>query len=67
MGDKFIFFKNAKRIFLNTSLGCKANCSYCYLTNLNYTDYKTITVEKLLRKLRRKKSIKMGDMDQLFL
>ena len=26
----YIFLKDNKRVFINTSLGCNGNCTYCY-------------------------------------
>ncbi len=32
----YLFSNNRKRLFINTSLGRCANCSFCYLPLLNY-------------------------------
>lgn len=31
-----------ERVFINTSLGCSANCSYCYLPVIGYQTGKKI-------------------------
>lgn len=33
----YLFSNDLDRLFINTSLGCSANCSYCYLPILNYS------------------------------
>ena len=32
----YLYAKDKNRIFINTCLGCKATCSYCYLQKLGY-------------------------------
>jgi len=34
-------YGNKERLFLNTNLGCNAQCSYCYLPILNFNLGKT--------------------------
>ena len=34
----YLFSNEPGRLFVNTSLGCTANCSYCYLPNLKYSN-----------------------------
>lgn len=34
----YLYAKNSERIFINTCLGCKGACSYCYLPNLGYNN-----------------------------
>ena len=43
----YLFGKDSSRLFVNTSLGCTANCSYCYLPNLNYSKGKKLNEEIL--------------------
>lgn len=38
----YIFSKDSSRIFINTSLGCSSNCSYCYLHKLKYSKGKRL-------------------------
>ena len=33
----YLFSNDPSRLFVNTSLGCTANCSYCYLPTLKYS------------------------------
>lgn len=32
----YLFARDDKRLFVNTSLGCKSRCTYCYLSKLGY-------------------------------
>ncbi len=32
----YLYSNDEKRIFINTSLGCKGKCSYCYLSKIGY-------------------------------
>lgn len=50
MNSDFLF-GNFKRIFLNTYLGCKSNCSYCYLSDLKLKIDSKIKVNKLIELL----------------
>lgn len=34
----YLFAKNNKRLFINTSLGCNGECSYCYLPKVGYNN-----------------------------
>lgn len=49
--SKYVFMKD-NRLFINTSLGCKGNCSYCYLPTLGYSNdlnnYQTIKSNQIL-------------------
>ncbi len=49
----YLFSNEANRIFVNTSLGCTANCSYCYLPALNLSKGKElntyITAEEVIK------------------
>lgn len=49
--SKYAFMKN-NRLFINTSLGCKGKCTYCYLPTLGYGNdikkYQTIKSNQLL-------------------
>ncbi len=38
----YLFSNEPERLFINTSLGCTANCSYCYLPLLNYSKGKKL-------------------------
>lgn len=48
----YIFIKDDKRIFINTSLGCSSQCSYCYLPKIGYqnntTNYNTMPAKKII-------------------
>lgn len=60
----YLFSNSAERLFVNTSLGCTANCSYCYLPNLNYSKGKKldtyITAEELIKQIETYKDFKPG-------
>lgn len=51
----YLFSNEPDRLFVNTSLGCCANCSYCYLPTLNYSKGKElntyITAEELIKQV----------------
>lgn len=53
----YIFAKDDKRVFLNTSLGCTGNCYYCYLSKMGYSktdsDLNTVSAEYILEELKR--------------
>ena len=34
----YLFAKDSKRIFINTCLGCTGSCSYCYLSQIGYSN-----------------------------
>ena len=57
-------YGNKERLFLNTNLGCNAQCSYCYLPILNFNLGKTpnnvIQTEKLLETLNKNYNFKKG-------
>lgn len=48
----YLFSNDNKRLFINTSLGCSGECSYCYLPKLGYgnkdNNYKTISANKVI-------------------
>lgn len=60
----YLFSNNEDRLFVNTSLGCSANCSYCYLPTLNYSKGETlsnyITAEELIKQFEGYKDFKEG-------
>ena len=49
----YLFARDNKRIFINTSLGCNGQCSYCYLPKLGYSNHtnenKNISAEELIK------------------
>lgn len=51
----YLFSKDNQRIFVNTSLGCTGQCSYCYLEKMGYNNKKIISklkrAEDLIKKL----------------
>ena len=50
--NNYLFAKDNKRLFINTSLGCSGECSYCYLPKLGYgnkdNNYKTISANNII-------------------
>lgn len=48
----YLFAKDNKRLFINTSLGCSGECLYCYLPKLGYgnkdNNYKTISANNII-------------------
>lgn len=65
----YLFSNNSNRLFINTSLGCTANCTYCYLPSLNYSKGKTlntyITAEELIKQVESYKDFKPGNFGTL--
>lgn len=47
----YLFAKDKKRLFINTSLGCNGNCKFCYLPKLGMKKMKTKTWEEILKLL----------------
>lgn len=51
----YLFSKDDQRIFINTSLGCTGQCSYCYLGKIGYDNKKIISklksAEDLIKEL----------------
>lgn len=48
----YLFSKDDKRIFINTSLGCQGDCAYCYLPKLGYTKrnkYNRVSAERIIK------------------
>ncbi len=60
----YLFSNDPNRLFVNTSLGCMANCSYCYLPVLKYSKGKKInnyiTAEELIKQIELYKDIRFG-------
>ena len=58
----YLFSNDPSRIFVNTSLGCSANCSYCYLPLLSYSKGEKINnyikAEELIKQIESYKEIK---------
>lgn len=47
----YLFAKDEKRLFVNTSLGCSGGCSYCYLNEVGYSNNdanKVITADEII-------------------
>lgn len=55
----YIYFKDNKRIFINTSLGCLSNCLYCYLPKIGYNtnsnDYKKVSAKEIINFIEKNK------------
>ncbi|MGI5898267.1 MAG: hypothetical protein ACOX6Q_03885, partial [Candidatus Dojkabacteria bacterium] len=55
LDNGYIFAKDNKRVFLNNSLGCLGQCTYCYLPRLGYSNKKikkeTISARELIQTL----------------
>lgn len=49
----YLFSKDNKRIFINTSLGCFGQCAYCYLPKMGYSNnsknYRTISAQSIIK------------------
>lgn len=49
----YLFARDNKRIFINTSLGCNGQCTYCYLPKLGYSNQsnenKNISADELIK------------------
>lgn len=60
----YLFSTEKERLFINTSLGCTANCAYCYLPTLKYSKGKKldnyVTAEKILKDLENYKELELG-------
>lgn len=60
----YLFSNNSNRLFINTSLGCSANCTYCYLPILHYSKGKElntyINAEELLLQFQNYRDFKLG-------
>lgn len=60
----YLFSTEKERLFINTSLGCTANCAYCYLPTLKYSKGKKldnyVTAEKILKDLENYKEFELG-------
>ena len=55
----YLFAKDNKRIFINTSLGCAGQCAYCYLTKMGYSNgsdnYRTISAQTIIEFIEKNK------------
>lgn len=60
----YLFSTEKERLFINSSLGCTANCAYCYLPTLKYSKGKKldnyVTAEKILKDLENYKELELG-------
>lgn len=60
----YLFSNEADRLFINTSLGCTANCAYCYLPILKYSKGKKldtyITASEIIEMVKTYKEFKEG-------
>ena len=60
----YLFSNDSDRLFVNASLGCSANCVYCYLPTLNCSKGKPlstyITAEELIKQFETYKDFKAG-------
>ena len=60
----YLFSTKKERLFINSSLGCTANCAYCYLPTLKYSKGKKldnyVTAEKILKDLENYKELELG-------
>lgn len=60
-------YGSSRRIFLNTSIGCNANCSYCYLPKLGVTGNNArISATDLLNMLQNVAYLKKGREGSIF-
>lgn len=50
INDKYVYIKE-NRLFVNTSLGCKGNCSYCYLPKIGYSNKKYLKKTKISKEI----------------
>lgn len=55
----YLFAKDNKRIFINTSLGCAGQCAYCYLPKMGYSNgsdnYRTISAQTIIEFIKKNK------------
>ncbi len=55
----YLFARDNKRIFINTSLGCAGQCSYCYLPKVGYSNisenYRTISAKTIIEFIEKNK------------
>ncbi len=49
----YLFAKDEKRLFINTSLGCKSKCQFCYLTKMGIKGMKKKTSDEVLELLKK--------------
>ena len=47
----YLFSRDDKRIFVNTSLGCTGKCSYCYLSKIVYNNESIVSKIKTSEEL----------------
>jgi len=55
LNNGYLYATDNKRLFINTCLGCKGNCSYCYLPKIGYSNsgdnLKVSSFEEIIRYL----------------
>lgn len=46
LDNGYLYAINNKRIFINVSIGCRGNCSYCYLPKIGYSNKEIVKSTK---------------------
>jgi DNA repair photolyase len=63
-------YGDSERVFLNTTLGCRSSCSYCYLPSLDIPigrrPISSATAREILRALEAEKSVVLGRNGTIF-